>query len=76
VTILTNAIRFRRKPPEVFTKLRIKSTPEFHQKIFHMQAALGLYTSWGYFDPGKSNYVEPFPSRSGELAVVAVTISR
>lgn len=24
----------------------------------HMMAALGLYTSWGYFDPGKSNYVD------------------
>ncbi|MCU1326244.1 MAG: hypothetical protein JWN34_1614 [Bryobacterales bacterium] len=26
----------------------------------HMLAALGLYASWGYFDPGKSNYTDGY----------------
>ena len=25
-----------------------------------MMAALRLYTSWGYFDPGKSNYADGY----------------
>jgi hypothetical protein len=26
----------------------------------HMLAALGEYASWGYFDPGRSDYVEGY----------------
>jgi len=26
----------------------------------HMMAALGLYVSWGYFDPGKSDYADGY----------------
>ena len=26
----------------------------------HMMTALGLYVSWGYFDPGKSDYAEGY----------------
>ena len=29
----------------------------------HMMAALGLYVSWGYFEPGKSDYVEGYQCR-------------
>jgi hypothetical protein len=32
----------------------------FNEQDNHMLAALGLYTSWGYFDPGKSNYVDGY----------------
>jgi hypothetical protein len=28
----------------------------FQEPGNHMMAALGMYVSWGYFDPGKSNY--------------------
>jgi len=32
----------------------------FNEPDNHMLAALGLYTSWGYFDPGKSNYADGY----------------
>jgi hypothetical protein len=32
----------------------------FNEQDNHMLAALGFYTSWGYFDPGKSNYVDGY----------------
>jgi hypothetical protein len=32
----------------------------FGQRDNHMTAALGLYVSWGYFDPGKSNYADGY----------------
>lgn len=32
----------------------------FDQPDNHMMAALGLYASWGYFDPGKSNYADGY----------------
>ena len=32
----------------------------FNEADNHMMAALGLYTSWGYFDPGMSNYLDGY----------------
>ncbi len=32
----------------------------FNEADNHMLAALGLYVSWGYFDPGKSDYVDGY----------------
>ena len=32
----------------------------FDEPENHMMAALGLYVSWGYFDPGKSDYVDGY----------------
>lgn len=32
----------------------------FHEPDNHMMAALGSYASWGYFDPGKSNYQDGY----------------
>lgn len=32
----------------------------FHDASNHMMAALGLYVSWGYFDPGQSDYVDGY----------------
>jgi hypothetical protein len=32
----------------------------FDEPDNHMMAALGLYTSWGYFDPGKSDYSDGY----------------
>ena len=32
----------------------------FDETENHMMAALGLYVSWGYFDPGKSDYSEGY----------------
>lgn len=32
----------------------------FDQPDNHMMAALGLYVSWGYFDPGKSDYADGY----------------
>jgi hypothetical protein len=32
----------------------------FDEPDNHMMAALGLYTSWGYFDPGASNYADGY----------------
>jgi hypothetical protein len=32
----------------------------FDEPENHMMAALGLYASWGYFDPGKSDYAEGY----------------
>ena len=32
----------------------------FNEDDNHMMAALGLYVSWGYFDPGKSDYVDGY----------------
>jgi hypothetical protein len=32
----------------------------FNEADNHMMAALGLYVSWGYFDPGKSDYAEGY----------------
>jgi len=32
----------------------------FHDADNHMMAALGLYVSWGFFDPGKSDYIEGY----------------
>jgi hypothetical protein len=32
----------------------------FDEKDNHMMAALGLYCSWGYFDPGKSDYSDGY----------------
>jgi len=32
----------------------------FNDADNHMMAALGLYVSWGYFDPGKSDYVDGY----------------
>ncbi|MCX6627478.1 MAG: hypothetical protein NTW28_07610 [Candidatus Solibacter sp.] len=32
----------------------------FHEADNHMMAALGLYVSWGYFDPGKSDYADGY----------------
>ena len=33
---------------------------KFDQPINNMVAALGAYASWGYFDPGKSNYLDGY----------------
>ena len=30
----------------------------FNDAENHMMAAVGLYVSWGYFEPGKSNYID------------------
>lgn len=30
----------------------------FNEADNHMMAAIGLYVSWGYFEPGKSNYID------------------
>jgi hypothetical protein len=32
----------------------------FNEADNHMMAALGLYASWGYFDPGKSDYADGY----------------
>ena len=32
----------------------------FDEAENHMMAALGLYVSWGYFDPGKSDYADGY----------------
>jgi hypothetical protein len=32
----------------------------FNEADNHMLAALGLYVSWGYFDPGKSDYADGY----------------
>jgi hypothetical protein len=32
----------------------------FNEPDNHMMAALGLYVSWGYFDPGKSDYADGY----------------
>src|SRR3989442_1506636 len=32
----------------------------FEEAENHMMAALGLYVSWGYFDPGKSDYADGY----------------
>jgi hypothetical protein len=32
----------------------------FNEADNHMMAALGLYVSWGYFEPGKSNYIDGY----------------
>lgn len=32
----------------------------FNEADNHMMAALGLYVSWGYFDPGKSDYSDGY----------------
>jgi len=35
---------------------------QFDQPMNNFVAALGEYASWGYFDPGKSNYVDGYQS--------------
>ena len=32
----------------------------FNEPDNHIMAALGLYVSWGYFDPGKSDYADGY----------------
>jgi len=32
----------------------------FNEADNHMMAALGLYVSWGYFDPGESDYADGY----------------
>jgi len=33
---------------------------DFDKPLNNMLAAVGEYASWGYFDPGESNYVDGF----------------
>jgi hypothetical protein len=33
---------------------------DFEQPENHLQAALGEYASWGFFDPGKPNYQDGY----------------
>jgi hypothetical protein len=39
----------------------------FEDADSHLMTALAEHTSWGYFDPGKSDYAEGLPVSSGQL---------
>ncbi len=35
---------------------------DFDQPVSNMLKAVGAYASWGYFDPGKNNYLDGYQS--------------
>ena len=47
---------------EEFKELRKSFPKSEHADLYDFFAALSEYASWGYFDPGKNNYVDGYQS--------------